>query len=113
MSVNRKQPGVAFWATVVAVLVLAYPISFGPACWLVDWGWLSSGFVSRAFRPIVLAIDASDTLRFGAYRYAGIGAEYPEWTVIRIMDAAGLIPMKSGSWPRDMRHDISHRSGDR
>jgi hypothetical protein len=29
---NRKKPGVAFWATVVVVVVLvAYPLSFGPA----------------------------------------------------------------------------------
>jgi len=31
---SRKKPGVAFWATVVVVVVLvAYPLSFGPACW--------------------------------------------------------------------------------
>jgi len=29
----RKKPGVAFWATVVMVVVLVlYPLSFGPAC---------------------------------------------------------------------------------
>jgi len=33
MTVARTKPGVAFWATVVAVVVLVYPISFGPACW--------------------------------------------------------------------------------
>jgi hypothetical protein len=33
---DRKKPGVAFWATVaVVVALLAYPLSFGPACWLV------------------------------------------------------------------------------
>ena len=31
---SRKQPGVAFWAIVVVVLVLAYLVSFGPACWV-------------------------------------------------------------------------------
>jgi hypothetical protein len=31
---SRKKPGVAFWATVVLVVALmAYPLSFGPACW--------------------------------------------------------------------------------
>ena len=30
MTANRKKPGVAFWATVVVVVVLvAYPLSFG------------------------------------------------------------------------------------
>ena len=27
---DRKNPGVAFWATVVLVVALAYPLSFGP-----------------------------------------------------------------------------------
>ena len=37
MTPSRKNPGVAFWATVVVVVVLvAYPLSFGPACWLAS-----------------------------------------------------------------------------
>jgi len=32
---DRKKPGVAFWTTVVlAVVLLGYPASFGPACWI-------------------------------------------------------------------------------
>jgi hypothetical protein len=32
---DRKKPGVAFWASVVVTAVLiGYPLSFGPACWL-------------------------------------------------------------------------------
>jgi len=32
MSESRKKPGVAFWATVVVVVVLVgYPLNFGPA----------------------------------------------------------------------------------
>src|SRR5258708_5452317 len=32
---DRKKPGVAFWASVVvAVVLLGYPLSFGPACWV-------------------------------------------------------------------------------
>jgi len=36
MSRDDKQPGVAFWATVVVVvaMMLAYPLSLGPAIWL-------------------------------------------------------------------------------
>ena len=31
MTTDRKKPGVAFWTTVVVVVVLvAYPLSFGP-----------------------------------------------------------------------------------
>lgn len=37
MTTDRKKPGVAFWATVVVVVaLLAYPLSFGPACWICD-----------------------------------------------------------------------------
>jgi hypothetical protein len=33
---ERKDPGVAFWATVVVVVALvAYPLSWGPACWII------------------------------------------------------------------------------
>src|SRR5690242_19249125 len=33
---SRKKPGVAFWATVVMVALLAYPLSMGPVCWICD-----------------------------------------------------------------------------
>jgi hypothetical protein len=36
MTSNRKKPGVAFWGTVVVVVMLAYPLSFGPACWYAN-----------------------------------------------------------------------------
>jgi hypothetical protein len=36
MTGDRKKPGVAFWGTVVVVALLAYPLSFGPACWLAQ-----------------------------------------------------------------------------
>ena len=35
MSEDRKKPGVAFWATVVLlVLLVGYPLSAGPFMWL-------------------------------------------------------------------------------
>jgi hypothetical protein len=41
MPPDRKKPGVAFWASVVVVvLVLSYPLSWGPACWLTRNGWV-------------------------------------------------------------------------
>ena len=38
MTPDRKNPGVAFWASVVLVgiLAVAYPLSIGPACWLAN-----------------------------------------------------------------------------
>jgi hypothetical protein len=41
---QKKKPGVAFWATVVVVVVLvAYPLSFGPACWIASQQWAPDG----------------------------------------------------------------------
>jgi len=36
MSTDRKKPGVAFWATVVAVVVVLYVTSTGPAFWIAS-----------------------------------------------------------------------------
>ena len=37
MATSSKKPGVAFWAAVVVVVVLVvYPLSFGPACWITS-----------------------------------------------------------------------------
>jgi hypothetical protein len=51
---SRKKPGVAFWAIVGAVvLLLAYPLSFGPACWIASRQQPSGEDVSAAYRPIL------------------------------------------------------------
>jgi hypothetical protein len=37
---DRKKSGVAFWATVAVVVALVgYPLSCGPACWVVNQKW--------------------------------------------------------------------------
>jgi hypothetical protein len=53
MTPDRKKPGVAFWATVVVVVVLlAYPLSFGPACWLGDRNVIPEFVLRFAYRPL-------------------------------------------------------------
>jgi hypothetical protein len=52
--ISRKKPSVAFWATVALVVVLVgYPLSFGPACWLVGTGVLKHDPVLTVYKPIV------------------------------------------------------------
>jgi hypothetical protein len=48
---------VAFWATVavVTVLVLAYPLGFGPAVWMTQHGYIGSTSLSRVYRPLARA----------------------------------------------------------
>ncbi len=51
---SRKKPGVAFWATVVVVVVIvANPVSFGPACWLTNRGYIDSTTSGRIYRPML------------------------------------------------------------
>jgi len=52
---SPRKPGVAFWATVIAVVLLAYPLSFGPACRLVHEGILPWSILrSVPYRPCFL-----------------------------------------------------------
>ena len=115
MNPDRKKPGVAFWATVVAVVaLLAYPLSFGPACWAVDRGSIAARPVAKVFRPILALYWKSEDEQALAFRiirwYGTLGAkELPEWIMTRLVDAAGgLIASKSGLWPDDSSHDVAH-----
>ena len=83
MSGDLKKRGVAFWATVViVVLLVAYPLSFGPACW-----WLSQpvyhGFTASStipthvapqfYWPIGWLAVRVNFVRAAAARYAHLG----------------------------------------
>jgi hypothetical protein len=69
---DPKKPGVAFWATVALVALLAYPLSFGPACWLAKWGAIPVATIVTVYRPIIARIDV-----------------FPDWTINGIALYAG------------------------
>jgi hypothetical protein len=54
---SRKKPGVAFWATVVVVVIVLYVASFGPAVWVIgrEWSpdWTYEAFLC-VYAPIFL-----------------------------------------------------------
>jgi hypothetical protein len=51
---SNKKPGVAFWATsVIVVALVAYPLSFGPACWGVRRGLIPPQTAARVYGPIL------------------------------------------------------------
>ena len=54
MTSSRKKPGVAFWATVLVSLVMLYPISFGPTCWLCNRHVVSYWIVDAIYRPLAV-----------------------------------------------------------
>ncbi len=53
----RKQPGVAFWATVVATVALVYLLSLGPATWLAEQRHLSNGAMTTLYAPVFAAYE--------------------------------------------------------
>ena len=69
---DRNKPVVAFWATVavfVGLVLLAYPLSLGPACWLVDNLVLSEQHTAIAYSPILAVINRSSIAKDAACRY--------------------------------------------
>lgn len=38
---------------VLSLLLLLYPVSFGPACWLASWMKFGSGAINVVYRPIL------------------------------------------------------------
>jgi hypothetical protein len=79
---SHKKPGVAFWATVVVVVVLvAYPLSFGPACWISSHLNAGTRAVTVVYRPITSFLDDAyvGTLDGAIRWYAGLGAADSSW----------------------------------
>ena len=63
MTSDRKQPGVAFWVTVVVVVVLvAYPLSLGPAVWLTARGFFRDSAVQSFYMPVLWSAAQAESL---------------------------------------------------
>jgi len=56
---DARKPGVAFWSTVVVLLALCYPASFGPICWITSRTGGNS-VLPVAYRPFTAMIPISD-----------------------------------------------------
>jgi len=54
MTSDRQHPSAAFWITVALVAVLlAYPLSFGPACWLTSRTGIGAPLVPTVYCPLI------------------------------------------------------------
>jgi hypothetical protein len=49
---SRKKPGVAFWATVLAVATTAYVLSFGPAVWIAFHTGIGNNAIAFVYCPL-------------------------------------------------------------
>src|SRR5690349_5417611 len=51
---QKKKPTAGFWITVALVAVLVgYPLSFGPACWLASHTRIGREMVAAAYQPLI------------------------------------------------------------
>jgi hypothetical protein len=82
---SRKKPGVAFWATVVVVVIALYVASFGPACWITSHMNFGAAAVRTGYRPMTLAISRGGTIGDALQWYAGLAAA-PRWVWVRLID---------------------------
>ena len=78
---DRKKPGVAVWVAVVLVLVLVgYPLSFGPACWITSHTEIGAGILPTLYRPIIWAWDNyPQSLHHRLLWYSRVGAKDWWW----------------------------------
>jgi len=68
---DRIKPGLAFWATVVVVVVLvAYLLSFGPWCWIISRSRDRARMVPAIYRPIMKVAERSPMARSAIDSYA-------------------------------------------
>jgi len=69
---QKTKPGVAIWATVVVVVLLvAYPVSFGPACWITSRAD-GNRLIPKIYWPVAW-IGTHSTLSGAIVWYAQLG----------------------------------------
>src|SRR4029077_17647274 len=89
---SRKQPGVAFWATVMFSLPVLYVLSFGPACWMTAQPWHNAiqndGFDMpprwmQVYRPFGITPNkGSPPAKIGVSWWATIGVKKTSCAVV-------------------------------
>jgi hypothetical protein len=75
MSDNRKKPGWAFWAVVVVVVMLVvYPLSIGPACWISSRTSIGATAASVIYQPMMWVTSRSERAEQVLSWYCRVGA---------------------------------------
>jgi len=83
---DRKKPGVAFWGTVALVVMFAYPLSFGPACWLTSRLQSGNEAASVVYQPLFRIWWNRGQLGSKFVRSYGRFGAPKDWDVFRKVD---------------------------
>jgi hypothetical protein len=85
-----KKPGPEFWAMVVVVALVAYPLSFGPAVWLVARGTLPETAIKCAYWPLLCQRVHLENSWGSAIRwYGSLGIPTGQKVVFEVEDLEG------------------------
>jgi hypothetical protein len=86
MGDTKNKPGAGFWGTavVVAILIL-YPLSFGPACWISSRLDLGADAVSAVYRPMTWKLFRDDLVARTIEQYSMLLAA-PGWHWVPVSD---------------------------
>ena len=88
MTSDRKHPSAGFWLTVALVAVLvAYPLSFGPACWISSRTGIGVFTIPSAYRPVLWAMSCSRNVAHLFNWYAKAGAP-SDWSWADLSDSS-------------------------
>jgi hypothetical protein len=88
---DRKKPGVAFWATVAAVIVLVvYPLSFGPVCWINARTSSNEAFIDTTYQPLLrITAHAPHWIKRTVNWYASLGVGPGNGSLLFLDEASG------------------------
>ena len=97
MNPRRPRP---LWPILTAALIglpVLYVASFGPACWLVNWGALPVRGTGTAYRPLIsLAFHGPEGIRQVMRWYADLWLpEQGGPDVVNLGDATGVIRIEA------------------
>jgi len=97
MTSDRKKPGIAFWATVALLAVLAYGFSVGPACWVSSRANSGASTVSLVYRPLMWGMSQNARIAEAADWYSQLGA--PDgWVWVNAEHWRHMEPDRLGQW---------------
>jgi hypothetical protein len=72
------------WRGMGLAVLLAYPLSFGPACWIADRTNAKTGTISAAYFPMIWLANRSPRVGASTSSYASLGAG--KWSVPSFID---------------------------
>jgi hypothetical protein len=88
----RKQPGTAFWATVaVALALVAYPLSFGPAVWLTARRYFRPSTVQSVYWPVLWPAAHVPALEKAVVWWGSLGVPSGKWVYLEIETDEALV----------------------